>query len=29
MKVPNRPGLGFTLSGQARSWTKDEETITA
>jgi L-alanine-DL-glutamate epimerase-like enolase superfamily enzyme len=23
MIVPNRPGLGFTLSGQARAWTTD------
>jgi len=29
MKVPQRPGLGFTLSEQARRWTRHEETITA
>jgi L-alanine-DL-glutamate epimerase-like enolase superfamily enzyme len=29
MKVPDRPGVGFTLSEQARRWTKDSETITA
>ena len=29
MKVPDRPGLGFTLSEQARRWTRDSETITA
>ena len=23
MKVPDRPGVGFTLSDQARAWTKD------
>jgi L-alanine-DL-glutamate epimerase-like enolase superfamily enzyme len=23
MQVPNRPGLGFTLSDQARAWTTD------
>jgi L-talarate/galactarate dehydratase len=23
MHVPNRPGLGFSLSDQARAWTKD------
>lgn len=23
MKVPDRPGVGFSLSGQARAWTKD------
>ena len=23
MVVPDRPGLGFTLSGQARAWTTD------
>jgi L-alanine-DL-glutamate epimerase-like enolase superfamily enzyme len=23
MQVPNRPGLGFSLSEQARRWTKD------
>jgi L-alanine-DL-glutamate epimerase-like enolase superfamily enzyme len=27
MKVPQRPGLGFTLSEQARRWTRHEETI--
>jgi L-talarate/galactarate dehydratase len=27
MFVPNRPGLGFTLSDQARAWTRDTETI--
>jgi len=29
MKVPQRPGLGFTLSEQARRWTRHEETINA
>ena len=29
MKVPQRPGLGFTLSEQARRWTLHNETITA
>jgi len=29
MKVPQRPGLGFTLSEQARRWTRHEEAITA
>ena len=28
MQVPQRPGLGFTLSEQARRWTKDEEKFT-
>jgi L-talarate/galactarate dehydratase len=23
MQVPKRPGLGFTLSDQARAWTTD------
>ena len=23
MQVPNRPGLGFSLSEQARRWTKE------
>jgi L-talarate/galactarate dehydratase len=27
MLVPNRPGLGFTLSDQARAWTRETETI--
>jgi L-alanine-DL-glutamate epimerase-like enolase superfamily enzyme len=29
MKVPQRSGLGFTLSEQARRWTRHEETIKA
>ena len=29
MKVPDRPGIGFTLSEQARRWTRSEEAITA
>ena len=28
MRVPTRPGVGFTLSEQARRWTKDEAVIT-
>ena len=24
MLVPTRPGLGLTLSGQARAWTREE-----
>jgi L-alanine-DL-glutamate epimerase-like enolase superfamily enzyme len=27
MLVPNRPGLGFSLSDQARAWTRESETI--
>jgi len=27
MLVPNRPGLGFTLSDRARAWTRETETI--
>ncbi len=27
--VPTRPGIGFSLSGQARAWTVDRATITA
>lgn len=29
MIVPNRPGLGFTFSGQARAWTTENVTLTA
>lgn len=29
MVVPNRPGLGFSLTDQARAWTSDTATITA
>jgi L-talarate/galactarate dehydratase len=29
MMVPDRPGVGFSLSGQARRWTKDEATFPA
>jgi len=25
--VPNRPGLGFSLSEQARRWTKDSAQV--
>jgi L-alanine-DL-glutamate epimerase-like enolase superfamily enzyme len=27
MLVPNRPGLGLTLSDQARAWTREQSTI--
>jgi L-alanine-DL-glutamate epimerase-like enolase superfamily enzyme len=27
MHVPNRPGLGFSLSEQARRWTKDSAQV--
>jgi L-alanine-DL-glutamate epimerase-like enolase superfamily enzyme len=27
MLVPSRPGLGFSLSDQARAWTRESETI--
>jgi L-talarate/galactarate dehydratase len=27
MKVPDRPGVGFTLSGQARAWTRESVDI--
>lgn len=27
MLVPNRPGLGFSFSDQARAWTRKSETI--
>jgi L-alanine-DL-glutamate epimerase-like enolase superfamily enzyme len=27
MVVPSRPGLGVTLSGQARAWTKETKEI--
>ncbi|PPG34988.1 enolase [Pseudoclavibacter sp. RFBG4] len=29
MLVPDRPGLGFTFSGQARAWTTESVTLTA
>jgi L-alanine-DL-glutamate epimerase-like enolase superfamily enzyme len=27
MLVPNRPGLGLTLSDQARAWTRESATV--
>jgi L-alanine-DL-glutamate epimerase-like enolase superfamily enzyme len=27
MLVPARPGLGFTLSDQARAWTRESTTV--